>query len=41
MLERDEDYLPVTDGERYVGLLSLEGLHAAMRRSAGSPPVAD
>jgi len=41
MLERDEGYLPVTDGDRYVGLLSLEGLHGAMRRSAGSPPPSD
>ena len=40
MLQRDENYLAITDGGRYVGLLTLGGLHAAMRRSAGSPPLA-
>jgi len=39
MLQRDENYLAITDGDRYVGLLTLDGLHSAMRRSAGRPPL--
>ena len=36
MMQRDENYLAVTDAERYVGLLTLDGLHAALRRTAGN-----
>jgi osmoprotectant transport system ATP-binding protein len=39
MLQSDESMIAVLDGDRYVGLLTLDGLHGAMRRSAGSPPV--
>jgi osmoprotectant transport system ATP-binding protein len=41
LLQSEEDLLAITDGSRYVGLLTMEGLHGAMRRSAGSPPAAD
>jgi osmoprotectant transport system ATP-binding protein len=39
MLQSDESVIAVRDGDRYVGLLTLDGLHGAMRRSAGSPPT--
>jgi CBS domain-containing protein len=38
MLQRDDSLLAVVNDSGYVGLLTLEGLHGAMRRSAGSPP---
>jgi osmoprotectant transport system ATP-binding protein len=36
MLEGDDNFVTVVDEERYVGLLTLDGLHAAMRRSAAA-----
>ena len=32
-------WIPVVDGERYLGVLTPNGLHAAMRRSVGGHAV--
>lgn len=41
MLEHDVAWIPVLDGERYLGVLSPNAVHAAMRRSVADadPPV--
>ena len=36
MLQDDEPLVAVTEAGRYVGVLTLQGLHRAMRRSAGA-----
>ncbi len=41
MLANEDDFLAITDDGRYVGLLTMSGLHGAMRRSTGSPPPGD
>ncbi len=38
MLQHDVRWLPVVDGERYLGVLTPNALHAAMRRSVGGTP---
>jgi len=39
MLEDDDPLVAVTGVGGYLGVLTLERLHAAARRSAGSPPA--
>jgi osmoprotectant transport system ATP-binding protein len=39
MLQRDVRWIPVVDGERYLGVLTPNRLHAAMRRSVGGHAV--
>jgi osmoprotectant transport system ATP-binding protein len=39
MLQRDVSWIPVADGDRYLGVLTPNRLHAAMRRSVGGHPV--
>jgi osmoprotectant transport system ATP-binding protein len=39
MLQRDVRWIPVVDGERYLGVLTPNALHAAMRRSVGGRPA--
>lgn len=39
MLQQDAAWLPVLDGERYLGVLTPDTLHAALRRSVGGDPV--
>jgi osmoprotectant transport system ATP-binding protein len=39
MLQHDLRWIPVVDGERYLGVLTPNRLHAAMRRSVGGHPV--
>jgi hypothetical protein len=34
MLQHDDAFVAVTDGGRFVGALTLDGLHRAMRRVA-------
>src|SRR6202789_628102 len=41
MLEHDVRWVPVVDGERYLGVLTPNRLHAAMRRSVGGRAVED
>ena len=35
MLQHDVRWIPVVDGDRYLGVLTPNRLHAAMRRSVG------
>jgi osmoprotectant transport system ATP-binding protein len=39
MLQHDAAWVAVLDGGRYVGVLTPDGLHAALRRSVGGDPV--
>jgi osmoprotectant transport system ATP-binding protein len=39
MLQHDAGWVAVLDGGRYVGVLTPEALHAALRRSVGGEPV--
>jgi osmoprotectant transport system ATP-binding protein len=39
MLQHDLRWIPVLDQERYLGVLTPNQLHAAMRRSVGGHPV--
>ena len=39
MLQHDVNWIPVVDGERYIGVLTPNGLHAAVRRSVGGEPL--
>ena len=39
MLQRDVRWIPVVDGDRYLGVLTPNRLHAAMRRSVGGRAV--
>jgi osmoprotectant transport system ATP-binding protein len=41
MLQHDVRWVPVVDGDRYLGVLTPNRLHAAMRRSVGGHPVED
>ncbi len=38
MLQHDAAWVAVLDGDRYVGILTPEALHAALRRSVGGDP---
>ncbi|HEY6623119.1 MAG TPA: ABC transporter ATP-binding protein [Acidimicrobiales bacterium] len=40
MLQRDVSWIPVAEHGRYLGVLTPDGLHAAMRRSVGGQAVA-
>jgi len=39
MLQHDISWVPVVDGDRYLGVLTPNRIHAAMRRSVGGQPV--
>jgi osmoprotectant transport system ATP-binding protein len=39
MLQHDVSWIPVAEGSRYLGVLTPDGLHAAMRRSVGGTAV--
>jgi osmoprotectant transport system ATP-binding protein len=39
MLQHDLAWVPVVDGDRFLGVLTPDRLHAAMRRSVGGHPV--
>jgi osmoprotectant transport system ATP-binding protein len=39
MLQRDVSWIPVAESGRYLGVLTPDGLHAAMRRSVGGQAV--
>lgn len=39
MLQQDAAWVPVFDGDRYLGVLTPDTLHAALRRSLGGDPV--
>jgi len=39
MLQHDAGWVAVGDGDRYVGILTPDALHAALRRSVGGDPV--
>ncbi len=39
MLQHDVSWIPVVDSGRYLGVLTPNGLHAAMRRSVGGQPL--
>ncbi|HVX23082.1 MAG TPA: ATP-binding cassette domain-containing protein [Acidimicrobiales bacterium] len=39
MLQHDIAWVPVVDGDRYLGVLTPNRIHAAMRRSVGGQPV--
>ena len=39
MLQHDISWVPVVDGQRFLGVLTPNGLHAAMRRSVGGRPL--
>jgi osmoprotectant transport system ATP-binding protein len=39
MLQHDVNWIPVVDGEHYVGVLTPNFLHAAVRRSVGGEPL--
>ena len=41
MLEFDISWVPVVEGERFLGVVTPNGLHAAMRRSVGGEPLDD
>ena len=41
MLQHDVRWIPVVDGQRYLGVVTPNRLHAAMRRSVGGHPVED
>jgi osmoprotectant transport system ATP-binding protein len=40
MLQHDVRWVPVVEGPRYLGILTPNALHAAMRRSVGGQPTA-
>ncbi len=39
MLQHDVRWIPVVEGDRYLGILTPNALHAAMRRSVGGRPA--
>jgi osmoprotectant transport system ATP-binding protein len=39
MLQHDAGGVAVVDGPRYLGVLTPDALHAALRRSVGGDPV--
>ena len=39
MLQNDAAWVAVLDADRYVGVLTPDALHAALRRSVGGEPV--
>ena len=39
MLQHDAAWVAVLDGDRYLGVLTPDALHAALRRSLGGEPV--
>jgi osmoprotectant transport system ATP-binding protein len=39
MLQHDVSWIPVIDGERYVGVITPNDLHATVRRSVGGKPL--
>ncbi len=39
MLQHDIAWVPVVDGDRYLGVLTPNRIHAAMRRSVGGTPI--
>jgi osmoprotectant transport system ATP-binding protein len=39
MLQHDVHWIPVVEGDRYLGVLTPNSLHAAVRRSVGGRPV--
>jgi osmoprotectant transport system ATP-binding protein len=39
MLQNDAAWVAVLDADRYVGVLTPDTLHAALRRSIGGEPV--
>ncbi len=39
ILQQDVRWIPVVDGERYLGVITPNGIHAAMRRSVGGHAV--
>ena len=39
MLQHDVRWIPVVDGDRYLGVLTPNLLHAAVRRSVGGEPL--
>lgn len=39
MLQHDVSWIPVADGDRYLGVLTPDGLHAAMRKAVGGHAV--
>jgi hypothetical protein len=39
MLQRDVSSIPVSGSGRYLGVLTPDGLHVAMRRSVGGQAV--
>jgi osmoprotectant transport system ATP-binding protein len=39
MLQHDVSWIPVAEGDRYLGVLTPDGLHAAMRRAVGGSAV--
>jgi osmoprotectant transport system ATP-binding protein len=39
MLQHDAAWVAVVDDDRYVGILTPDALHAALRRSVGGDPV--
>jgi osmoprotectant transport system ATP-binding protein len=39
ILQHDVGWIPVVDGERYLGVMTPNGIHAAMRRSVGGYAV--
>jgi|SRR5579875_279147 len=39
MLQHDAGWVAVLDGDRYLGVITPDGLHAALRRSVGGEPV--
>jgi osmoprotectant transport system ATP-binding protein len=41
MLQHDVRWIPVVDGDRYLGVVTPNRLHAAMRRSVGGHAVED
>jgi osmoprotectant transport system ATP-binding protein len=41
MLQHDVRWVPVVDGTRYLGVITPNRLHAAMRRSVGGHAVED
>jgi osmoprotectant transport system ATP-binding protein len=41
MLQHDVRWIPVVEGGHYLGVITPNRLHAAMRRSVGGHPVED
>jgi osmoprotectant transport system ATP-binding protein len=39
MLQHDVSWIPVVDDDRYLGVLTPDGLHAAVRQSVGGHPI--